>query len=166
MLSKQTVFESERLYFRGIDTKDCDKISCWRNALPRNSFAAAPVPLTLRRQLEWYHTHYLQDGSRIDFLVIEKEGDCPVGVVGVKDLDYHHRKGEISYMIGESAARGKGYAVEAVRALCDVLMESGIVVLQALIHKENVKSKPVVTNNGFRLIVALSDGYELYEKRV
>jgi UDP-2,4-diacetamido-2,4,6-trideoxy-beta-L-altropyranose hydrolase len=165
LLNKQTVFESDRLYFRGIDTRDCDIILSWRNALPRNSFAATPVHLTSQRQLEWYHKYYLTDDNRIDFLIYEKNGDCPVGVVGVKGLDYNNHKGEVSYMIGEPAAGGKGYAVESVRALCALLIENGIVVIQALINKENSKSKAIVIKNDFSLVAELSDGYELYEKR-
>jgi RimJ/RimL family protein N-acetyltransferase len=134
--------------------------------LPESCFAAPPVILTSQLQLDWYHNSYLNDDGRIDFLICEKDGERPIGIVGVKKLDYSEHKGEISYMIGEPAARGKGYATESVRALGALLNENGITALYAEIHKSNMKSKAVVTKNGFRMVAELPDGCELYERNV
>ena len=164
LLNKQTAFESDRLYFQGIDSEDCDRILCWRNSLPDNCFAARPALLTLQMQLDWYQNSYLNDNSRIDFLIREKDEGCPIGVVGVKNLDYSGHKGEISYLIGEPEARGKGYAAESVRALCALLNENGITVICAKIYNSNMESKAIVMKNGFCLVAELPEGYEFYER--
>ena len=106
---KSGSFESERLLFREISFADAKEIVHWRSNPIINKYFSNPKPLTLKEHLEWYETIYLNDPTRIDFVVTEKERMIPIGVAGVSDLD--EQSCEIRYTIGEISFNFNGFDI-------------------------------------------------------
>lgn len=145
-LTKDYAFESERLRYRGINELDAEQIVIWRSNPENYRNFLDPKPITIEEHLAWF-THYMDDSTRYDFLIVDGEGNS-VGTCGLSNIG--GASCEISYMIGSIAARGKGYATEAVRALTEVAFrELGVTYVDARILAHNTASIHVVEKCGF-----------------
>lgn len=136
-MKKDSVYHSSRLTFRGISLDDAEDIVRWRSAPAnyKNFFNAKP--LTMESHLNWF-AKYLEDPSRFDFVILDLDG-LLIGTIGLSNIT--PEECEISYLIGETVARGKGYATEAINALTEVAFsELGVQRVVARILPENEAS--------------------------
>lgn len=145
-MDKNSVYSSERLTFRGIGCSDAEDIVRWRSD-PANyrNFLNAHA-LTLEEHLAWFE-RYLSDTSRFDFMIIDPEGRS-IGTAGLSNIT--DESCEISYMIGDLSARGKGYATETIEAMSRIALdELGVdrVIAQILPHNEG--SIRAITKAGY-----------------
>lgn len=145
MLSKNAEFTSERLTYRGINSDDADLIVAWRSDPDIYKYLFRGRPLSLNEHLEWYSS-YKEDDTRYDFMIFDQDGK-PIGTVGLTDIDGD--KCDIAYMIGDSSARGKGYAKEAIRAVSNLAFASGIKVIYARVLPFNNASIRTALSCGF-----------------
>jgi RimJ/RimL family protein N-acetyltransferase len=61
---------------------------------------------------------FLNDSiSRVDFLVINKENNEPIGFVHLNGIDMWARRAELGIFIGEKEYRGKGYGAEITQLI-------------------------------------------------
>lgn len=96
-------------------------------------------------------------------LVVRDAGSqTPLGVTG-----YIHREedcAEVGFLFA-SAAQGKGYGFESLRALCDyAFLQGGIRRLTATVTAGNIASKRVLEKTGFRCEGELRENYYLAGK--
>ena len=144
-MNKDVSYRSARLLLRGIRREDAAKIVHWRSDPDnyRTFFDARPI--TMEEHLTWFE-RYLVDDARYDFMIFNEDGQ-PIGTAGLSSIT--DDSCEVSYMIGEKAERGKGYATEAVRLLTDVaLRELGVKRVVARVRPENEASARVVIGGG------------------
>lgn len=113
-VDKGASFASERLSYRGISRGDADLIVSWRSDPENLANFFDTRPPTLESHLAWFEG-YLEDPSRLDLMIIDGEGRR-IGTVTLSGIG--GGSCEVGYLVGERAARGKGYAAEAVRAAC------------------------------------------------
>lgn len=147
-LSKSYEFSSERLFFRGIAADDAEDIVRWRSNPDNYRFFFNACPITMEEHLAWFED-YIDDDSRFDFIVLDADGNS-VGTVGLSHIDNRNHTCEISYMIGDESARGKGYAAEAVRSLTRVAFnELPVDTMVARILPGNVASMRVAESAGY-----------------
>lgn len=106
----------ERVTLRAIREEDAPLIVRWRNApaVRRNLYTQAE--LTVEQHLAWYRGKVLT-GSCAQFILVDRQGETPVGTVFLKNIDEHSRKAEFGIFIGEESARGKGLGSEAARLI-------------------------------------------------
>lgn len=145
-MNKTSCFKSERLFYRGIAKDDAELIVQWRSRKEnyKNFFNAHAV--TMQEHLSWFD-RYLTDKTRYDFMILDNNNTA-IGTVGLSDIDGDSC--EISYMIGDESARGKGYAKEAVEAMSSfAFSELGVAKVIARIKPENKASIHVVNATGF-----------------
>lgn len=146
MLSKDFAFSSQRLSYHGIRKEDADYIVLWRNDPDNYKNFLNAKPITMQSHLEWFEK-YLQDNSRFDFIIEDEEGD-PIGTCGLSGIS--ESRCEISYMIGSVDARGRGFATEAIKALCEVAFnELGVPLIEANILPQNTASIKTAEKCGF-----------------
>lgn len=137
MLAKDHAFSSERLTYRGISESDALLIVGWRSDPENYRWFRRQSPVTLAQHLSWFR-RYLDDPTRYDFIVLDPDG-APVGTAGLSAI--HGGSCEVNYMIGEESARGRGYATEAVRAMCSLAFaELGVSRVEARILSDNEAS--------------------------
>ena len=145
---KSESFESERLLFREIRASDAEVIVRWRSNPEIYRYYISPNPVTLRSHLEWYEGLYLNDLTRIDYIVTEKESMTPIGVTGISRLI--DKSCEIGYTIGEASFQGKGYGTESILAVRNEYIKKGIEVFYAIIHVNNIASIKAAEKSGFQ----------------
>lgn len=146
MLSKDYFFDSEQLRFRGIQEKDADLIVLWRSNPDNFKNFITAKPITKDDHLRWF-ANYLNDETRYDFLIIDLEG-LPIGTCGLSNITGDSC--EISYMIGNPDARGKGFAIEAIQALSDVAFrELGVSFIDARILAHNIASRKAAEKSAY-----------------
>lgn len=143
-MNKDSTFMSERLYFRGINETDTDRLVAWRSAPEVIRYFKQPKPLTKENHEKWYENVYCQNLSRFDFIIMEKESKEAIGTVGVGCVNYEKRSCEISCMIAESDFQRKGYAVEAIAAMMKMMMKEDITCFFAEVHRENIASRKTI----------------------
>ena len=144
-MNKDFSFKSERLSYRGIQREDASVICKWRSDPQNYKHFLNPHPLSIDEHLVWFKK-YLNDDTRYDFLILDLNGKA-IGTAGLSNIS--DSSCEISYMIGAMDARGKGYAVEAVKALSTIAFdEFGVEDVFARILPSNVASMKVATGGG------------------
>lgn len=146
MLSKDHSFESERLSYRGIAAEDANLIVAWRSDPANYRNFLSPHPLTLEEHMNWFG-RYLKSSTRFDFVIIDPDG-AKIGTVGLSGIG--SQSCEVSYMIGDISARGRGYAKEALRAASVLAFEVlGVEEVVAHVAEGNVASVKVAESVGF-----------------
>lgn len=114
--------EGERLYYREITEADTDMVLKWRNSdAVRANFIYQPL-ITREEHLNWLATK-VATGRVIQFIMVEKETETPVGSVYLQGIDKEAEKAEYGIFIGEESARGKGYGTEAATAMIQYAFE-------------------------------------------
>jgi pseudaminic acid synthase len=136
---KQASFESKRLIFRGILREDAKNIVQWRSDEQNYHYFFNPVPVQMDTHLLWFEK-YLNDDTRFDFIIIEKETNREIGTVGLQNIT--DKSADISYMIGEIDAQKKGYGSEAIRALSSFSFNNlNLESINAVVHIKNIASQ-------------------------
>lgn len=74
-------------------------------------------PNTLQKQLEFYRSGIANSSTKIQLGIVPNGMNTIVGVVSLSGIDFLNRKAEFGIMIGDNAARGKGYGTEACRLI-------------------------------------------------
>ncbi len=78
-------------------------------------------PNTLQKQLEFYRSGIANSSTKIQLGIVPNGMNTIVGVVSLSNIDFLNRKAEFGIMIGDKAARGKGYGTEA----CALIVKHG-----------------------------------------
>lgn len=103
----------ERLYLRPMEMEDRDHFTQWFNDPEANRFLNRDFPLHAEEEEKWIH----ELGNRKDQLVLVmvlKDGDRPIGSIGLHGIGLPDRRAELGIAIGEQELWGQGYGREAI----------------------------------------------------
>ena len=107
----------ERVYLREIKPEDGGDLIAWRNSAEVRRGLYAQPDLIPEAQDAWFQG-YLQDPGQVRFIIESREmgpvGSC--GLTGRKPLE---TAANLTIIIGEALARGKGLARESLDLLLD-----------------------------------------------
>jgi len=93
------------------------------------------------------------------FTIKEETSGHIIGLVYIKELDWVKKQGEFAYCMDVDYG-GKGIVYKSVKALSDHAFESlGLETLQIIVHKDNIPSVKVASNNNFKWIETLSNEF-------
>lgn len=106
------------IYIRPITREDTENIIKWRNSPEVTENFIYRTPLTVENHLQWMKNK-VETGEVAQFIIVEKDGEKPIGSVYLRDIDRNHKKAEFGIFIGESSTRGKGYGTQATRLILD-----------------------------------------------
>ena len=94
-----------------------------------------------------------------EFLFVLKNLNKIIGLIYLKELDWHKKQGEFAYCI-DSGHKGKGLIGSAIKELSQyAFVELGLEVLQIIVHKDNVASVKVAEKSGFLWQKTLLKGF-------
>ncbi len=110
--------EGERLYLRPFDRCDLVQVQSWVNDPETRAQIGEVLPTTTARNEEWFE-RLTKDSSRVWFVVVVKEGDRVIGEAGLLRMHHFWRTTDLTLIIGERDAQGKGYGTEAIGLLLD-----------------------------------------------
>lgn len=142
---KSTIFESERLAFRGITIEDAENLIRWRSREDVYLYAFNPRPVTHCEHLAWF-AKYMKNEQAYRAIITEKITNKDIGMVGG---EFEDGAFVISYHIGEPEHRGKGYAGEAIQSLIAFVRKASVTIVYAYVHEDNEASISCLRKIGF-----------------
>lgn len=108
----------ERVTLRRIEREDLPNVRRWLDDPELRAWIGARSPLSEREAEEWFE-RVTSDPARAWYVIVEDEHDRVIGEAGLLRMDAEWRTTDMSVIIGEPDARGKGYGTEAGRLLLD-----------------------------------------------
>lgn len=108
LLMSELILDSESIYLRPISSIDTDNIIKWRNSQHVKNNFIHQNELT-REEHEFWLKNKVEKGEVIQFIIVEKESDNPIGTVYLKSINHTSMKAEFGIFIGEEKALNKGY---------------------------------------------------------
>ena len=112
------VLEGAAVRLRPIADADTDLIVKWRNTPSVVQNFIFRQTFTPEMHRSWLATK-VATGQVVQYIIIDKADDKPVGSVYYRDIDNHNRSAEYGIFIGEESARGKGLGTETAKILTD-----------------------------------------------
>lgn len=114
---EQAFMIGERLYLRPLELEHNDLVRGWLNDPRVRRTVDRNAPLTHAEE-EKFLREGVHPGER-RMLMVLREGDRPIGVIGLHQPDRVHRRVMLGLLIGEVEEWGKGYAGEAIGLMLD-----------------------------------------------
>jgi UDP-4-amino-4,6-dideoxy-N-acetyl-beta-L-altrosamine N-acetyltransferase len=145
------MIESENLYFRPITAEDTEMVLGWRNSAAVKSSFLYREDITVEEHMNWLETR-VKTGRVLQFIIVVKKTDKPIGSVYFRDIDRIAMKGEYGIFIGEEDEKGKGYGSEtAARMVTYFLKELGFHKLSLRVLEWNKAAIIGYENAGFKV---------------
>lgn len=146
---KAHVIEGDAIILRLMKEEDTDRIVKWRNTeFVRRNFIYRGL-FTRQGHENWIRT-MVDTGKVIQFIILRKTDQRPVGSVYLRDIDRTHNKAEYGIFIGEEEALGKGYGTEAAKLMIAYAFhEEGLHKLMLRVLAENVRAQRSYEKAGF-----------------
>ena len=139
-----------RITLRPIDSGDTADILRWRNCDAVMQQFLIRTPLDAATHERWLKEK-VATGQVRQFILLDETGRG-IGSVYLRDIDMAARKAEMGIFIGEDAARGKGYGVEAVEAIVEYGFQAlGLHRIYLRVLETNEKAIRVYERAGFRV---------------
>lgn len=114
------MLENDAIALREIAWNDTDLIIKWRNNSNVLQNFLVQDKLTREQHENWMRTRVMT-GEVVQFIIIDKSDQKPIGSVFLKDIERTVRMAEFGIFIGEDSARGKGIGTAA----CGLLTRYG-----------------------------------------
>jgi RimJ/RimL family protein N-acetyltransferase len=160
-------FETERLVVRAFHDGDVDALHAYRNDPETARFQSWDAPYPREKAVaavaEMVGAPALRRGDWTQLAIETRSQPGLIGDIGVR-LDADGRAGEIGYTFAP-AARGRGYAREAVAAVLEYLFGPvvGVERVEAWADVDNVRSRRLLEAVGFTL-AGVDDGEAHYAR--
>ena len=108
------ILTGEKIILRPITAEDTSLIVKWRNTESvRKNFIFREI-FTEEMHTKWMETK-VASGEVVQYIIIDRSSDIPVGSVYFRDVDTKKRSAEYGIFIGEERAKGKGIGTETAR---------------------------------------------------
>jgi RimJ/RimL family protein N-acetyltransferase len=143
--------EGKRLYLRPFRKTDIPVWFNWFNSQAITEHMTKGVfPNTELAQEEFFQS-ISKSKADIQLAIVLKKDDSLIGTIGIHKIDWIHRHGDISVVIGDTNHWGKGFATEAVSLIIKhAFTKLNLHKLNAGMWSSNLSSKKCFENNGFR----------------
>lgn len=116
------VLECEsKLYLRSIQESDTDNVLRWRNSQEVKQYFIYQANISKEEHLNWLEKK-VKTGKVIQFIIVEKDTDFPIGSVYLQDVDRANNKAEYGIFIGEKV-KNRGYGTLVTRCVLKYAFE-------------------------------------------
>jgi diamine N-acetyltransferase len=113
-----TFLSGDRVYLRPLEREDLPALRRWANDPEIRGITGETTPMS-QAGADAFYEKVCASQDRVWFVVVLKENDRPIGECGLLRMFPAWRTTDLSIIIGEKDAWGKGYGTEAVRLLLD-----------------------------------------------
>ncbi|MBO5479007.1 MAG: UDP-4-amino-4,6-dideoxy-N-acetyl-beta-L-altrosamine N-acetyltransferase [Clostridia bacterium] len=139
----------ENVELRSITLEDTSNILKWRNNPSVKKNFCIQEDLTKETHLNWFHNKILTK-EVVQFIIIEKPSNTPVGSTYLRDIDRHAKKAEFGIFIGEETARGKGIGTSATKLIIDYgFKKLGLHKIYLRVFSNNIQAIKAYEKAGF-----------------
>ena len=108
----------ERLYLRPLEKSDLGVLQAWANDPELRGLTGETMPLS-HVGMEEFFERVRTDRDRVWFVVVNKETDQVIGEAGLLRMFYAWRTTDLSIILGDKTAWGKGFGTETINLLLD-----------------------------------------------
>lgn len=142
----------ERITLRPLTVADVsDAYVGWMNDPVTNRFMETRWRAHVRSDVEAFVADKAASATEYLYGIFLNAEGRHIGNLKIGPIDHNHGRGELSYFIGDEAARGQGFASEAVALGVGIgFAQLGLHKLTAGIYAENGESGRVLSKNGFK----------------
>lgn len=141
----------EKVILRPIRRDDTDLIVRWRNNPDVMKNFIFREHLTREMHYDWIKNR-VDRGEVIQFIIIEKITNQPVGSVYFRDINEKFRSAEYGIFIGEDNARGKGYGGETAKLFVKYGFEDlGLHRISLRLFEDNERAYHSYQKAGFKI---------------
>lgn len=120
--AKRKSLVGERVFLRPFRKKDLSHIQRWLNDAELIRLIGEVAPWSRAYTEKWYR-ELLADKDRVWFVIVLKKGKRVIGEAGLLRMDRPSRSTDMTIIIGERDAWGKGYGNEVGRLLLTYAFE-------------------------------------------
>ena len=161
MLEKEILLLGEKILLRPVTLEDVTEAYCdWLNDPEVNRYLETRFVVQTLASVRSYVATTIAAPDTIFLAIIEKATNRHIGNIKLGPVLLHHRRGELSFFIGEKGCWGKGYATEAVGLLTEyALDELSLVKVTAGCYSTNFGSKRVFEKLGYEIEAVLKKQY-------
>ena len=107
-----------QVYLRPVEKGDINRLYSWSNDPEIRGLTGEVFP-TVQSSVEEFLTRLQTDNSRVWFGIVLKDNDQLIGEAGLLRMFPAWRTTDLSLIIGDKAAWGKGYGTDAMQLLLD-----------------------------------------------
>jgi RimJ/RimL family protein N-acetyltransferase len=156
------MLESENIILRPFEEKDLEKWTSWFNDKDTTLYMNKRVfPNTLAQQEAHLKNSKVDKNNLQLAITLKNEERSLIGSIGIHKIDWVHRTGDISILIGEKIGLGKGIGKEAIKILVNhAFLKMNMRKITAGMWSENIGSKKAFEANGFILEGTRREQYE------
>lgn len=142
--------ETERTLLRDFSRTDIPTWYTWFNDEDVTKFMNKGFfPNTETAQLEFFES-ISRSESDVQFAMVSKKDDELMGVVGIHNIDWIHRHGDMSIVVGNRDYWGQGIASEAISVVCEhAFSKLNLHKLTAGLWEPNVPCRRAFERSGF-----------------
>lgn len=108
----------QRVYLRPLERDDLPLLHKWLNDPEIRGLIGEVLP-TSQSGMAAYFDKVQADSSRVWFVIVVRDGDRMIGEAGLLRMFPAWRTTDLSIIIGDKTAWGKGYGTEAIELLLD-----------------------------------------------
>ncbi len=117
-VSKLETLIGKRVYLRRFSRDDLPYTQKWSNDAELRKLIGEVAPMSRAETEKWYR-ELVADKDRIWFVIVLKKGDRIIGEAGLLRMFRPWRSTDMTIIIGEKDAWGKGYGTEVGHLLLD-----------------------------------------------
>jgi len=110
--------QGTKVILRPITVDDTPLVVKWRNNPKVSSQFLFRKKFTKKMHETWMNTR-VKNKEVIQYIILDKKTDRPIGSVYLRDINYETMSGEYGIFIGEDDYRGKGYGSEVAKLFTD-----------------------------------------------
>jgi len=151
MLEKEIHLLGEKVFLRPVTLADVTDTYCgWLNDPEVNRYLETRFAVQTLASVRSYVATAIAAPDTIFLAIIEKATNLHIGNIKLGPVLPYHRRGELSFFIGEKSCWGKGYATEAVGVLTEyALCQLSLVKVTAGCYSTNLGSKRIFEKLGY-----------------
>lgn len=118
-MSEKIIFlEGENIYLRSPELSDIPVMTRWINDCEVTRYLTARFPINTLNEEEYVRGQG-KDRENMSLLIVLKEGDKPIGSLGLHQIHSINRNAELGILIGEKKCWGNGYGPEAINLVVE-----------------------------------------------
>ena len=148
----RAIIRGERVLLRAPERDDIPTFVRWFNDGDVLEHLAMRAPMSAAAESGWFDRMLAAQGTTdYHFVVCLAEGGRPIGTIGLHGIDFTHGFAEFGIAIGEKDEWGKGYGLDATRAICDFgFGELRLERISLLVYADNPRAVRTYEGAGFR----------------
>ena len=146
------IIRGEQVLLRAPEREDIPTFVRWFNDAEVLTHLAMRAPMSTAAELNWFEWMLASQGTTdYHFVICLATDRRPIGTIGLHGIDFVNGLAEFGIAIGEKDEWGKGYGLDATRAICDFgFGELRLERISLLVYADNPRARRTYEGAGFR----------------